>query len=460
MAGGEIVLGVLFAGLGAASLALAMSVQRYALVTPPPVPFIFGIKVGQFTAWFSGLLIYWVANGLFAVALIFAPLALLGAIFTTLLVWNLFFGWWLLNEKITLIKALGALIIMLGVSLIGIATPGDIPTEYSKADAEGYLNSVGGSAYLAGLCTFVAICVVIIAIFEHYYPLPEEPVENSTFMDRIMRKSGLYLYQGEEMLSLADLSSHVKIEGLADISKKVSDMDGMAAISKKIVVKQRLLMNNKTPGWLNSIMGVIYPGSLGIDEGIGHLAMKAFMALLSTCGDSGECGSAILWGMVMLWLVTSLGTLWWLRTVFRRYDVTQALPIEYGGVMVCDALSAIIFYKEDIYMENWQLMMTLAGVASIIIGIIVGRMCEKSNDLVTTRPRLYQRFPIPSCCVKQSHEAKMMCETYDAPKENIVNRDFQRVEHLDRPKPNMRTSSMDSEIEIKRIMPDLGDRKD
>merc|ERR1719285_1350506 len=164
------------------------------------------------------------------------------------------------------------------------------------------------------------------------------------------------------MLSLAALSSQVKVAGLADISKEVSDSVGMAAISKQIVIKHRLLMNDKTPAWLNSIMGVIYPGSLGIDEGIGHLAMKAFMALLSTCGDNGECGSGILWGMIGLWLGTSLATLWWLRTVFRRYDVTQALPIEYGGVMACDALSAIIYYGENDYMEKWQLILTFVGV--------------------------------------------------------------------------------------------------
>jgi len=95
---------------------------------------------------------------------------------------------------------------------------------------------------------------------------------------------------------------------------------------------------------------------------------------LSTCGDYNECGAAVLWGMIMIWLVSSLATLWWLQTVFRRYDVTQALPIEYGAVMACDALSAIIFYKEDKYMEDWQFALILAGVSVIILGIIVGRL--------------------------------------------------------------------------------------
>ena len=90
---GGTVFGVILAAIGACCLALAMSVQRYGLKTAPPVPFLCGKRLPQFWVWFSGLLIYWVANGLFAVSLIYAPLALLGAIFTTLLVWNLLFGW-------------------------------------------------------------------------------------------------------------------------------------------------------------------------------------------------------------------------------------------------------------------------------------------------------------------------------------------------------------------------------
>merc|ERR1719419_2023133 len=154
----------------------------------------------------------------------------------------------------------------------------------------------------------------------------------------------------------------------------------MVELSNQITIMHIAERNKRTPSWLEKLMGVVYPGSLGLDEGIGHLAMKAFMALLSTCGDKNECGAAILWGMIMLWLVSSLATLWWLQTVFRRYDVTQALPIEYGAVMACDALSAIVFYKEDDYMEHWQLALTLCGLAVIIVGILVGR-CESSKDL-------------------------------------------------------------------------------
>jgi len=393
------VVGVLFAGVGAACLALAMSVQRFALTTTPPVP-VLCLELPQFTVWFMGLVIYWVANGLFAVALIFAPLALLGAIFTTLLVWNLFFGWYLLGEQVTMIKAIGAGVIMVGVSLIGIATPGGIPVEYSQAQAEAFIKDSTGAAYLTILILVVVVCIVIIAIFERTYPLPKEDTPQTSMIDRLLKLNGLSVYEGDQVVSMAAFAG--ASSGLANVSKNL-ESDGLAAISKKITIKQHLLSNADTPDWMNTVMGIIYPGSLGLDEGIGHLAMKCFMALLATCGDNGECGSGILWGMIFMWLVSSLGTLWWLRTVFRRYDVTQALPIEYGAVMACDALSAIVFYKEDAFMEGWQLGLTLVGVFVIIIGIIIGRMQPPSE--LETKP-LYYRMMHPSCCQKQDDEVR------------------------------------------------------
>jgi len=425
---GEVVLGVVLAAIGACCLALAMSVQRYALKTPPPVPFLFGYKLGQFWVWFCGLLIYWVANGLFAVSLIYAPLALLGAIFTTLLVWNLLFGRLLLREHITKIKAAGAMLIMVGVALIGVATP-TVPTDYSVELVESFLKDTEGLSYLLTLIIIVIISVVAIAVFEYKYPLPEEEEEeeeeeklNELEIEQIDSEikhisSGVSLHSPKTSAESVrqDLSGRLETLGarkstskrrrsrhmnmsvsivysmrrkntqyitntlmrsngfhMASSRKSRIESGFMVDLSRQ-VIEHRVEKNTDTPAWLEKLMGVVYPGSLGLDEGIGHLAMKSFMALLSTCGDTNDCGAAILWGMIALWLVSSLATLWWLQTVFRRYDVTQALPIEYGAVMACDALSAIIFYKEDHYMENWQLAVTLGGLVVIIIGILVGR---------------------------------------------------------------------------------------
>jgi len=411
---GNILLGVVLAAIAACCLALAMSVQRYGLKVPPPVPFLFGSELPQFWVWFIGLMIYWVANGLFAASLIFAPLALLGGIFTTLLVWNLLFGRWLLGEKVTVIKCAGAVLIMLGVSLIGIATPSDIPTEYSASLVGELLKSSGGAAYIGTLTVIVLISIIIIGIFEHEYPLnniqeqlPEQ--HEPELSDNISAKSNNLWVPGAETNDkrsqsvmfdnkrrgrnsiktnrtrsmFESVTTSVQRKNTAVITdhlmrrqgfRKSIHSDCLDNISRKITIMYVPERNEMTPTWLDRTMGVIYPGSLGLDEGIGHLAMKAFMALLVSCGKHDECGKPILWGMIMIWLFSSLATLWWLQNVFRRYDVTLALPIEYGAVMACDALSAIIFYREYKYMEDWQLILVITGVVVVILGILIGRL--------------------------------------------------------------------------------------
>lgn len=121
--------------------------------------------------------------------------------------------------------------------------------------------------------------------------------------------------------------------------------------------------------FVDSLMGVMYPGSLGIDEGLGHLCMKAGMALLASGSTAW-----ITWTSLGVWGLTSLATLWWLRVVFRRYETTSALPIEYGTVNVINVCSGLIFYQESKHMDTWQLGLVCAGVCVILLGIQIGRL--------------------------------------------------------------------------------------
>jgi multidrug transporter EmrE-like cation transporter len=323
--------GAFLAGLGAVFLALSMSVQRYAMVTSPPIFYFFGITIGQCSGWFLGLVIYWIANILFAISLLYAPLALLSAIWTTLLVWNLLFGWWFLNEKCTIIKAIGITVIMTGVSLIGVGTPSGIPTTYTSDEIELFTNSKRGLTYLTFLTVLVTLSLIEIGVFESRYPLDIDEDCHKALRDTIINRHSLTVL--DQVMPIPD-----------------------------------------SPVWLNNVMGVVYPGSLGMDEAIGHLSLKALMVLVENCFTGGDCGSTILWAMFAIWAITSLATLWWLRAVYRRYDVTLALPIEYGTVMLCDAITSIVFFQEDAYMDTWQLITTISGVALILIGILLGRI--------------------------------------------------------------------------------------
>jgi len=423
MSGFNMIFGIILAGIGAALLALGMSVQRYAFTKDPPVPFL-GYKLPPFWVWLAGLLIYFAANGVYAVSLLFAPLSLLAGIFTTLLLWNLYIGNRMLDEELTPQKFQGAFVVMLGVILSVSATSSEVPTEFTTDEIEGLFISVGGCVYIMLLLLVILICVVIIVVFETRYPLEtemplnEEPTskgnEKFTFATRATSESGAganrvagqmppsqtypetSVRKSSTLLRVPtsgsphrtgtlQLTFHKPLLRSLTTSFDLKDTEPLAryisTFSSFYVKPKEVQKNENVPYWLDKCMAIIYPGSLGLDEGIAHLSMKAFMSLLSQCGATGTCGEAIIWLMVLLWLLTSLATLWWMRTVFKRYETTKALPIEYGAVMAINAMSGLIFYKESKYMEGWQVSMMSAGVLVIVIGLIVGlRENQRQQD--------------------------------------------------------------------------------
>ena len=74
---------ILLTLLAAFILACSLVTQRYALSYPEPrVPIWRGRTLSRFGAWFCGLLLYGVANGIKVFALNLGPLAVLASCFT------------------------------------------------------------------------------------------------------------------------------------------------------------------------------------------------------------------------------------------------------------------------------------------------------------------------------------------------------------------------------------------
>ena len=63
----------------------------------------------------------------------------------------------------------------------------------------------------------------------------------------------------------------------------------------------------------------------------------------------------------------------------HRYDVSVALPIEYGTVTAIDVLSGLVFYKEYEDLETWRIATIAGGCVICILGIAVGMMDEKKS---------------------------------------------------------------------------------
>ena len=117
-------------------------------------------------------------------------------------------------------------------------------------------------------------------------------------------------------------------------------------------------------------MMLVYPASLGLDEAINGSCLKGGISMLNTCrSGEGSCNSPLLYASILTLVVTALATVWWLRVVFKRYETTFALPIEYGTVNVAMVGSGLVLFQEHKYMETWQIAAMLVGSLVVCVGI-------------------------------------------------------------------------------------------
>ena len=77
-----------------------------------------------------------------------------------------------------------------------------------------------------------------------------------------------------------------------------------------------------------------------------------------------------------LWVIFSLATVSYMRVVFKRYETTRALPIEYGTVNICNFCSGMLYFDESRTMDTWQIALGLVGLCFLVAGIFIGQLDE------------------------------------------------------------------------------------
>mmetsp|Transcript_44015 Transcript_44015/g.87991 ORF Transcript_44015/g.87991 Transcript_44015/m.87991 type:complete len:125 (-) Transcript_44015:234-608(-) len=122
-------------------------------------------------------------------------------------------------------------------------------------------------------------------------------------------------------------------------------------------------------------MAFVYPLSFGVDEGLAHLFLRAEIAMNTQCAIGGCTNSAFAVATTVRW-VASMATSFWLVLVFRRYEVSVALPIEYGTVTAVDVISGLVFFREYEELEPWRVFLIIAGCGVCIIGVMSGLCCR------------------------------------------------------------------------------------
>ena len=110
----------------------------------------------------------------------------------------------------------------------------------------------------------------------------------------------------------------------------------------------------RVPSCVDAFMAILYPASLGVDEGLAIMCMRATTSMFAHCNEAGvglaACDHWAFWSTGTAWTIFGFGTLPYLHVVFGRFETTLALPIEYGIVNIAMVASGLILYQEHKYM--------------------------------------------------------------------------------------------------------------
>mmetsp|Transcript_39485 Transcript_39485/g.66189 ORF Transcript_39485/g.66189 Transcript_39485/m.66189 type:complete len:418 (-) Transcript_39485:50-1303(-) len=374
---GLLFVGIIFSMGGASFLALSMVIQRYALSYPDEKVPLLSCRFPRMFVWFLGLVTYGIGCVLYVISLIFGPLILMGSIFTTLLIWNMIFARWLLKEPLTPPKIACSGTILLGVCFVVIGTPSDIPVNFTPKEIIGLLEKPGASVYVAILFSLVIVSVISIFLYERQYPgTAESHSEKDVGAKNMILRSNVTIPLDDHKKEWINGCSSTKTQSpIAPPGEKPQNVKrGEIAVTATTIAPVTV-----PPIWLDDVMGFLYPASMGMDEGVASLTMKASLTMLANC-TGNECNSWIVYIACIIWISSSLATVWWLKNVFGRYQTTKALPIEYGALNVASMCSGLIFYREYTYLADWQLTLVLVGLGIILVGLAIGR-CNSNVEI-------------------------------------------------------------------------------
>jgi len=298
------------------------------------VPFPGGIFLTRGQLWTVGLIIYGIANGFYTFGLNFAPLSLCGAIFATVLVFNLAASHCVLGEAITKRKCIGCLVVLGGVLLCMVGAPVD-STQYSASGVAVFALSASGLLYFFTVLLLLVFMIAQVILFEQRHPFNTQDPESSQLMS---------------------------IPGL--------------------------------PAGQRALMGIVYPASLGIQEGLCQLGLKGFvnMSAAVSSGDTKDLRHPMFWINVCVTAFFCFLALGWLGYVYRRCETSKALPIEYGTVSAVAVLSGLIFFQEHKKVDAVGMAMMLLGIVIIGLGIALGVSGGGPSEDQALKARLSQRL--------------------------------------------------------------------
>jgi hypothetical protein len=356
-------IGIVLVLLACCCYAFGNCLQRYSLLKAP------GEKVlclNRHMGWLLGAVIYFSANGLYAVALSFAPVSVLAAVFSLTIIVNALCAVFILGDKIPKLAYPGYVLVLTGSVIFSVVVNAQV-CHFDGDELIEIMTSASAILFWVVLAGIMLGGAVFAWRFEKAHPLVVEGAETPTahMIDDSQQQ------QPEDYVKMDGAAADGAASNVAEPSTTGTG-DKPAGAEDHIDPKSLLLAR------------FIYPATLGAVEATGALVLKAINSLLTTIAteddeaanaDDTDNDNIGLWvGLIGVGICLFLGIVVWLRLVYSRFEITGAFPVEFGMLTFGSVVGGFAVFQDYNFVNTTgQWVGVGCAGASILGGIgIVG----------------------------------------------------------------------------------------
>lgn len=406
--------GILLVLLACICYAVGNCLQRYSLLRQDHQKVLYVLN--RHAGWLLGAIIYFSANGIYAIALSFAPVSVLAAVFSLTIVANAACANFVLGDKVSPWAYPGYAAVLAGSIVFSRTIQAEV-CHFGPEELKDVLVSPTACVYWIVMGGIIFGGIYYAYKFEQRYPVDLEDqqddakkLDSTTTQDEedtkvVVSQSGRNNNNASMMDDATDkatISSYMS----SPISQRHNNAEDPLASPSSALTEPPVLENgsNDNDGALEKgpspvsllIAGFVYPASLGATEAVGALILKAVNSLLTTYAtEEGEEGTQEeqedvhldLWiGLMGVGGFIFLGIVAWLRLVYSRFEITSAFPVEFGMLTFASVVGGFAVFEDHRYVDGgWAWVMVVLASLLILGGIaIVGIASwrDKVNRLV------------------------------------------------------------------------------
>mmetsp|Transcript_16945 Transcript_16945/g.25075 ORF Transcript_16945/g.25075 Transcript_16945/m.25075 type:complete len:368 (+) Transcript_16945:86-1189(+) len=331
------------------------NLQRYSLLRQPGER-VFGC-LNRNLGWLLGALIYFSANGIYSVALSFAPVSLLSAVFSLTILTNAACAVYFLGDRVPLLAYPGYFFVLLGAIVFAVAFRAEV-CHFDGSELIAVMTTPQALVY------WVVMILVIISggffarNFEKKYPLAKD-TPTQIIDEEIMDAEDSNQEENQEIMNDQALALNEN----QDAGEKPDDEDPAPPSTAGNLVQSdtsgKELQNNEHDIPPKTLLAarLIYPTSLGAIETVGLLILKAFNSLLTSAATGDEVDGKVadqdfpndigLWiVLVILGILFFLLIVLFLRLTYSRFEITGAFPVEFGMLTFASVLGGFAVFQD------------------------------------------------------------------------------------------------------------------